>query len=74
MLLLYLKIWEWELIFGPAVKTISSLGVPSPCMNLRNLKFGSMWQKKYASAVPKNLGSVFDFWLCSEDDFLTGRP
>ena len=31
-----------------------------------------MWQTKYASAVPKNLG--FDFWPCSEGDFLTGRP
>ena len=29
----YLKIWEWELIFGRAVKTISSPGVRSPCFN-----------------------------------------
>ena len=28
----YLKIWEWEWIFGHAVKTISSLGVRSPWM------------------------------------------
>ena len=27
----YLKIWEWEWIFGRAVKAISSLGVRSPC-------------------------------------------
>ena len=33
-----------------------------------------MWQTKYASAVPKNLGLAFDFRLCSEGDFLTGRP
>ena len=26
----YRKIWEWELIFGRAVKVISSLGVHSP--------------------------------------------
>ena len=26
----YLKIWEWELIFGRAVKVISSLGVRIP--------------------------------------------
>ena len=26
----YLKIWEWEWIFGRAVKAISSLGVRSP--------------------------------------------
>ena len=28
----YLKIWEWELIFGRAVKAISSPGVRSPCV------------------------------------------
>ena len=27
----YLKIWEWEWIFGRAVKAVSSLGVRSPC-------------------------------------------
>ena len=31
MLWPYLKIWEWELIFGRAVKAISSPGVRSPC-------------------------------------------
>ena len=30
-----------------------------------------MWQTKYASAVPKNLGVGVQ---CSEGDFLTGRP
>ena len=30
MLRPYLKIWEWEWIFGRAVKTVSSLGVRSP--------------------------------------------
>ena len=29
-----------------------------------------MWQTKYASAVPKNLGVGVDFRPCSEDDFL----
>ena len=33
-----------------------------------------MWQTKYASAVPKNLGLGFDFRSCSEGDFLTRRP
>ena len=37
-------------------------------------KFGPMWQTKYASAVPKNLGLGFDFRPCSEGDFLTERP
>ena len=30
MLRPYLKIWDWDLIFGHAVKAISSLGVRSP--------------------------------------------
>ena len=34
MLSPYLKIWEWEWIFGCAVKAISSLGVRSPCLAL----------------------------------------
>ena len=29
----YLKIWDWDWIFGRAVKAISSLGVRSPCRN-----------------------------------------
>ena len=28
----YLKIWDWELIFGRAVKAISSLFIRSPCI------------------------------------------
>ena len=31
MLWPYLRIWEWEWIFGRAVKAIFSLGVRSPC-------------------------------------------
>ena len=31
MLWLYLKIWDWDWIFGRAVKAISFLGVRSPC-------------------------------------------
>ena len=34
MLLPYLKIWDWDLIFGRAVKVISSLGVRSPCAQI----------------------------------------
>ena len=33
-----------------------------------------MWQTKYASAVPKNLGLGVDFWPCSEGELLTVRP
>jgi hypothetical protein len=28
-----------------------------------------MWQTKYASAVPKNLGLGLNFWPCSESCF-----
>ena len=35
MLRPYLKIWEWEWIFGRAVKAISSLGVRSPWIHAR---------------------------------------
>jgi hypothetical protein len=39
MLWPYLKIWDWDLIFGRAVKAISSLGVRSPCYDpyMKNL-------------------------------------
>ena len=33
-----------------------------------------MWQTKYASAAPKNLGVGVNFWPCSEGYFLSGRP
>ena len=33
MLRPYLKIWDWDLIFGRAVKAISSPGVRSPCIH-----------------------------------------
>ena len=33
-----------------------------------------MWQTKYASAIPKDLGVGVDFRPCSEGDFLSGRP
>jgi hypothetical protein len=31
-----------------------------------------MWQTKYASAVPKNLGLGLNFWPFSEGYFLSG--
>ena len=33
-----------------------------------------MWQTKYASTVPKNLGVEVNFWPRSEGHFLSGRP
>ena len=44
----YLKIWEWELIFGHAVKTISSPDIcspwPEPILRL-DIGFGSLYRK-----------------------------
>ena len=39
MFRLYFKIWEWELVFGTAAKTISSPGVRSPWFLLSSLSF-----------------------------------
>ena len=41
----YLKIWEWEGIFGRAVKAISSLGVRSPwsCVTNGEFYFRAQW-------------------------------
>jgi hypothetical protein len=33
-----------------------------------------MWQTKYATALPKNLGVGVNFWPWSEGYFLSGRP
>ena len=44
----YLKIWDWDWVFGRAVKTISSLGVRSPCLG--------MYHKVVSSTL------LFNFW------------
>ena len=43
MLWLHLKIWDWDGIFGHAVKEISSLGIRSPCI----LPFDYFMEKGY---------------------------
>ena len=48
------------------------LRTPNEGINKRH-NFGPMWQTKYVSAVPMNLGLGLDFRPCSEGDFLTGR-
>jgi hypothetical protein len=37
------------------------LWTPNESINQRNMKFGLMWQTKYASAVPKNVEWVLIF-------------
>ena len=48
----YLKIWEWEWIFGRAVKDVSSLGVRSPCLHINTnvLSKSIKLDSKYFSA------------------------
>ena len=51
------------------------LRTPNEGINQRYLKnWAEMWQTKYASAVPKNLGVGVDFRPFSESDFLSRRP
>ena len=47
MLWPYLKIWDWELIFGCTVKAISSPGVRSPWVLLWYLKWSKAKESKY---------------------------
>ena len=58
----YLKIWEWDWIFGRAVKTISSPGVCSPWLLLFNsyqdylVNISELWK---VHTVDSNLSSFF---------------
>jgi hypothetical protein len=60
----YLKIWDWDWIFGRAVKAISSLGVRSPCYYLS----GPCPTTKDNILLPKNRTNSTDIclliWIC----------
>ena len=58
-----------QMIIAFGIVVYHGLRTPSEGINQRNLK---IWAD--ASAVPKYLGLGFDFWPCSEGNFLTGRP
>ena len=60
MLRPYLKIWDWDLIFGLAVKAISSLGVRSPWLQ----SFGFL----------SDICSWLGFWnnFLEKEDFIIG--
>ena len=45
----YLTIWDWDWIFGHAVKAISSLGVRSPCFHTLWLKMMCARARTYES-------------------------
>ena len=71
------KIWEWELIFGCAVKAISSPGVRSPCSgkaaNVKNISseiHNSPWKSSVDEKGPMNFFNVnncMNAWESSND-------
>ena len=56
MLRPYLKIWDWDWIFGHAVKTFSSLGVLSPWMSRREPTHNTM------TFISKKLRALCQSW------------
>ena len=54
-------------------ESVHGLRTPNEDINQSYLKNWPMWQTKYASAVPKNLGLGLNFRQCSEGYFLSGR-
>ena len=65
MLRPYLKIWEWELIFGCAVKAISSPGVRSLWV------FGSEKVQNYADVINEWSLSVIELPSKVHSDLLS---
>ena len=63
-----------QMIIAFGIVVYHGLWTPSEGINQRNLKIWADAADIHASAVPKNLGLGFDFWPCSEGNFLTGRP
>ena len=59
MLRPYLKIWEWEWIFGHAVKAISSLGVRSPWNDWYENSDSQSWQTKISILI------IYVFKICT---------
>ena len=64
ILQLYLKIWDWHLIFGPAVKAISSLGVRNPWpLGYNKFEFYSIcWFIDLIYSFPRILNLWFYPW------------
>ena len=54
MLWPYLKIWDWDLIFGRAVKAIFSPGVRSPCPELKRNKYAAIQQTSVGIQLKAN--------------------
>ena len=67
------KIWDWNWIFGHAVKTISSLDVRSPCIK-QILNFGLLWavglqRKKMQTATSMLLLRAVLLWFQGQKNF-----
>ena len=76
----YLKIWDWDLIFGRAVKAISSLGVRSPWVvpyKPQKFPFHMIllhWlqnQMTFSSTQDNYGGEVKNVFLCPSAAYLT---
>ena len=63
MLRPYLKIWDWDWIFGRAVKAISSLGVRSPWICLYQL-WCSLRSAFSSPPTTKFLGTAEAYFVC----------
>ena len=72
MLRPYLKIWEWEGIFGRAVKAISSLGVRSPCLLLLlGHQIGSTSNIVLGEEGVRNSEKLYHLWTPSRHGLAT---
>ena len=62
MLWPYLKIWEWELIFGRAVKAISSIGVrsPWPYISILSINFSFLLKQRGQLGFVSSFGNYFN--------------
>jgi hypothetical protein len=61
-----------EVMLSHLTRITTDYGHPMKAKIKNILKIGPMWQTKYASAVPKNLGLIFR--PCREGYFLSGCP
>ena len=72
MLRPYLKIWDWDWIFGRAVKAISSLCVRSPCMfDLYFYDWKHQTHLCHLSHSSEVMGKTFQAAQLSHERFLT---
>ena len=69
MLRPYLKIWDWDWIFGRAVRAISSLGVHSPCSKLCRMSNDVTNSKPSHNGLTPILMKYSDFFINFSPNF-----